>query len=105
MPAISSTAARNAPSLAFDGLLKPLIFLTNWSEAARISSGVTGGSKLKRGLMFLHMHDHLDDEIDIGFDAGNAARRNAIPLNARASHTLVHWFPFKLCGSAIALGM
>src|SRR5258708_5933188 len=24
--------------LPFDGLLKPLIFLTNWSEAARISS-------------------------------------------------------------------
>jgi hypothetical protein len=38
MPAISSTAASNAPSFAFDGLLKPLIFLTNWSEAARISS-------------------------------------------------------------------
>jgi PhnB protein len=41
--------------LAFDGLLKPLIFLTNWSEAARISSAVTGGSKLKRVLMFLHI--------------------------------------------------
>jgi hypothetical protein len=27
--AISSTAAMNAPSLAFDGLLKPLTFLTN----------------------------------------------------------------------------
>ena len=53
--AISSTAAWNGPSLAFDGLLKPLIFLTNWSEAARISSAVTGGSKLKRVLMFLHI--------------------------------------------------
>jgi hypothetical protein len=42
MPAISSTAASNAPSFAFDGLLKPLIFLTNWREAARISSEVTG---------------------------------------------------------------
>src|SRR5713101_9586503 len=53
--AISSTAARNAASLAFDGLLKPLTFRTNCSEAARISSSVTGGSKLKRVLMFLHM--------------------------------------------------
>src|SRR5579864_4693434 len=32
IPAISSTAARNDCSLAFDGLPKPLIFLTNWSE-------------------------------------------------------------------------
>src|ERR1700680_3511728 len=55
IPAISSTAARNEPSFACDGLLNPLIFLTNWSEAARISSGVTGGLKLKRVLMFLHI--------------------------------------------------
>src|ERR1700730_6690606 len=55
IPAISSTAAMNKPSFAFDGLLKPLIFLTNWSEAARTSSSVTGGSKLKRGLIFLHI--------------------------------------------------
>src|SRR5271165_1522804 len=55
--AISSTAARNGPSLGFEGLLKPLIFLTNWSEAARISSSVTGGSKLKRVLIFLHMEN------------------------------------------------
>ena len=53
--AISSTAARNEASFPFDGLLKPLIFLTNWSEAARISTAVTGGSKLKRGLIFLHI--------------------------------------------------
>src|SRR5215475_6103945 len=53
--AISSTAARNATSFAFDGLLKPLSFLTNCSEAARISSSVTGGSKLKSVLMFLHI--------------------------------------------------
>jgi hypothetical protein len=53
--AISSTAARNASSFAFDGLLKPLIFLTNWSDEARISSVVTGGSKLNSVLMFLHM--------------------------------------------------
>src|SRR5258708_30027901 len=44
--AISSTAARNAASFAFDGLLKPLIFLTNLSDEARISSDFTGGSKV-----------------------------------------------------------
>jgi hypothetical protein len=52
--AISSTAAKNAASLAFDGLLKPLTFLTNCNEAARISSPVTGGWKLKSVFMFLH---------------------------------------------------
>jgi hypothetical protein len=46
MSAIALIAARNASSFAFDGLLMPLIFLTNWSEAARISSAVTGGSNL-----------------------------------------------------------
>jgi len=55
--AISSTAAWNGASLALDGLLKPLIFLTNWSAAARISSSVIGGSKLNNGLMFLHIGD------------------------------------------------
>jgi hypothetical protein len=44
--ATSSTAARKEASLAFEGALNPLIFRTNWSEAARISSGVAGGSKL-----------------------------------------------------------
>src|SRR6267378_2154697 len=55
MPAISSMAAWNAASLALEGLLKPVIFLTNWSDAARTSSSVTGGSKLKSVLIFLHM--------------------------------------------------
>ena len=55
MAATSSTAARNKASLAFDGLLKPVILRTNCSEAARTSSGVTGGSKLKSVLIFLHM--------------------------------------------------
>jgi hypothetical protein len=55
MLATSSTAARNESSLAFDGLLKPVIFRTNWSEAARISSSVTGGSKLNKVLIFLHI--------------------------------------------------
>lgn len=54
-PATSSTAARKEASFAFDGLVNPQIFLTNWRDAARTSSSVTGGSKLKRILMFLHM--------------------------------------------------
>jgi len=59
MPAIPSTAARKEASFAFDGVLNPLIFLTNWTDAARISSGVTGGSKLKSVLIFLHMNHDL----------------------------------------------
>ena len=55
MRAMSSTAASKATSLARDGLLKPLIFLTNCSDAARISSSVAGGSKLNNVLIFLHM--------------------------------------------------
>src|ERR1041384_301291 len=55
MAAISSIAVWKAASLALDGLLKPVIFLTNWSEAAWTSSLVTGGSKLKSVLMFLHI--------------------------------------------------
>src|SRR6202035_2127680 len=53
--ATSSTAARKAGSFAFEGLLKPLIFLTYWSEAARTSSSVTGGSKLNSILIFRHI--------------------------------------------------
>jgi len=53
--AMSSTAVRNAASFAFEGFAKPLIFLTNCTEAARISSSVTGGSKLCSVLMFLHI--------------------------------------------------
>src|SRR4030095_7841569 len=55
VPALSSIAAWNDASLAFDGLLKPLIFLTNLSAAARTSAGVTGGSKSKRGLICRHI--------------------------------------------------
>lgn len=53
--ATSSTAVSNGASLAFEGLLKPQIFLTNCRDAARISSSVTGGSKLNKVLMFLHI--------------------------------------------------
>ena len=52
--ATSSTARSNAALLALDGLLNPLSFLTNCKDAARISSSVAGGSKLKSVLMFLH---------------------------------------------------
>src|SRR5437660_5465247 len=55
MAATSSMAAANAASFAFDGLLKPVIFLTNCRDAARTSSSVTGGLKLKRVLIFLHI--------------------------------------------------
>lgn len=55
MAAMSSTARSNAKRLAFDGLSNPLSFRTNWSDAARISSSVAGGSKLKSVLMLLHM--------------------------------------------------
>ena len=53
--ATSSTARSKASSLAWDGTVKPLSFLTNWSDASRISSSVAGGSKLNNVLMFLHM--------------------------------------------------
>ena len=49
------TAAVNAASFAFEGLLKPVTFLTNWSAAAFTSPSVTGGSKLNNVRMFLHM--------------------------------------------------
>lgn len=54
----SSTAEENAASFAFEGVLKPLSFVTNCSDAAWISSSVTGGSKLNSVLMFLHMPVH-----------------------------------------------
>ena len=53
--AVSSIARSNAASFAFDGALNPLSFRTNCSEAARISSSVAGGSKLKSVLMFRHI--------------------------------------------------
>src|SRR5262249_26723132 len=55
----TSSIPKNAASFALEGVLKPLIFLTNCSEAAWISASVTGGSKLNRVLMFLHIPIHL----------------------------------------------
>src|SRR5712691_6493642 len=51
----SSMARLNAASFAFEGLLKPESFLTNWSDASPISSSVAGGSKLNKVLMFRHI--------------------------------------------------
>ena len=53
--ATSSMACTNAASFVFEGFVNPLIFLTNCSDAARISSSETGGSKLKSVLIFLHI--------------------------------------------------
>jgi hypothetical protein len=44
--ATSSTARLNASSFARDGFVNPESFRTNWSDEARISSGVAGGLKL-----------------------------------------------------------
>jgi hypothetical protein len=53
--ATSSTARLNASSLALDGLVKPLIFRTNWRDAERTSASVVGGSKLKSGRILRHI--------------------------------------------------
>lgn len=51
---ISSTAKLKATSFTFDGFCDPVTLRTNCNAAARISVSVAGGSKLKRGFMFLH---------------------------------------------------
>ena len=53
--AMSSIARLNAAWFAFDGAVKPLILRTNCTDAARTSSSLAGGSKLKSGRMFLHI--------------------------------------------------
>jgi hypothetical protein len=70
----ASTAARNAASFAFDGLLKPLTFRTNCNEAARISSSVTGGEKLKRIFMFRHISVAFDvfSGVHLSLDSNNS---------------------------------
>jgi hypothetical protein len=50
-----SIARLKAGSLVLEGLVKPLNFLTNCNEDARISSSVAGGSKLCRVLIFRHI--------------------------------------------------
>ena len=78
-------AAWNAASFAFDGLLKPLTFRTNCNEAARISSSVTGGSKLNRVLMFLHTI------CSVVYRRVSSSRRRAA--------TIVSWPGWRLMGS------
>src|SRR6266513_1766922 len=101
MAATSPTAALNADSFAFDGALNPLSFRTNWSDAARISSSVAGGSTLKSVLLLRHIFDlrrgfprvffteeHRDHR-ERHVDAGRHARRRddrvpddaGVPLN------------------------
>jgi hypothetical protein len=48
-------ARSNAARFACEGALNPLSLRTNCKEAARISSSVAGGAKLKSVLMFLHL--------------------------------------------------
>src|SRR6267378_3682607 len=93
---ISSIAARNAASFAFAGLLKPLIFLTNCNEAARTSSDVTGGSKLKSVLIFLHIpitSTRFDQTLCVfPFDGGDSA------FVARCNWDLFSCSSCRLCG-------
>jgi hypothetical protein len=58
------------------GVLKPLIFRTNCSDAARISSPVAGGSKLYSVLMFLHIFGP-QGRIPVTRSVGPCARRDA----------------------------
>src|SRR5215204_2619229 len=53
--ATRSTARSNASSFAFEGRLKPDSLRTNWMEAARTSSDVAGGSKLKSVFILRHI--------------------------------------------------
>lgn len=55
-----STARSKTASFAREGLLKPESFRTNWSDAARTSSSVAGGSKLNKFLIFLHISGSID---------------------------------------------
>jgi hypothetical protein len=52
---ISSTDRFHCASLACDGFGNPLNFLTNCNAAARTSSSVAGGAKLKSVLILRHM--------------------------------------------------
>jgi hypothetical protein len=51
----ATTARSKASTLAWEGLVKPLILRTYCTAEASISSSVAGGSKLWRLRMFLHM--------------------------------------------------
>lgn len=92
--AISSTAARKAASLTFDGLLNPLTFLTNCSAASRISSSVAGGSRLNSGFIFLHTGlppfavvqvGRIMPPVDRKVNPGDSGFRYAAPGSAHGS--------------------
>src|SRR5262249_36254808 len=68
----ASTACSKASSLARDGFVKPLILRTYWSAAARTSSSVAGGSKLKSVWMLRHtggLHEERSDRNGSDHDA------------------------------------
>src|SRR5437763_10713202 len=82
-------AAKKAASFALEGLLNPVIFLTNCNEAARTSSSVTGGLKLKRVLMFLHIAvDLIGRALDVGdaIDLNQGVSRNATGSSNGGAH-------------------
>ena len=58
--ALSNQWSANTISFALEGFVNPLNFRTNWTEEARISSSVAGGSKLCKVLMFRHMSPPRD---------------------------------------------
>lgn len=89
--ATASTAARNALSFDLEGLLKPLIFLTYCKEAARTSSSVTGGSKLKSILIFRHIFQNLKALL----------RKNK---NNECSRASVHHFAYNLTAQTLQQG-
>ena len=80
-PATSSTARRNAASLARDGLLAPATLRTYCSAAARTSSGVAGGAKLCRGRMLGSVQSCAEDECSTHDRAsvGNNVRQPRAP--------------------------
>ncbi len=49
------TARSTAAAVAADGAPTPLTFRTYWRAAASISASVTGGSRPRSVVMFLHM--------------------------------------------------
>jgi hypothetical protein len=101
--ATSSTAAKNAASFAFEGELKPLIFLTNCSEAAWISASVTGGSKLNKVRMFLHMPPHLSHVLQR--PSVEVLNRNAFQVYSIEAANIDRAYPIALWIGAFSVRM
>jgi hypothetical protein len=87
--AISSTAESNGASFAFDGLVNPLIFLTNCRDASRISSSVTGGSKLNKFLIFLHIRNDLQAFAAFSLRRSCHGRRSRPHVSPRGSEPFI----------------